>query len=288
MDNIDIKPLTSIKLSYENIIHKKVYEYDYVSALPEGIKSFIWFTTYKEDNVCFLVEIPLKNKLNNTNIKIIDTPHFWKLNMGTILYGTSFNINNSTKFTIEDIHSYRGKRLNHNLTWNDKLIMIKNMFVKNEISKDFFGIPVGYKKFENINFDDLAYTCKVIQFRKMNSKISFNMEYKQQPSLNNQNKNKKIFFVKADLSADIYHLYKNNLSNIYEIALIPNYKTSVFMNKLFRMIKENSNIDLIEESDDEDEFQDNNEFKFVDLNKCIKMECIYSSKFKKWIPFKVL
>jgi superfamily II DNA/RNA helicase len=40
----------------------------------------------------------------------------------------------------------------------------------------------------------------------------------------------------------------------YDVAFIPDYSTSVMMNKLFRNIKENQNLDALEESDDEEEF----------------------------------
>ena len=80
----------------------------------------------------------------------------------------------------------------------------------------------------------------------------------------------------------------NDLSN-YDIsnkliASIPDYKTSVFMNALFRNIKENRSLDALEESDDEDEFENTNIDKFVDLTKKIKMKCIFNYKFKKWTP----
>jgi hypothetical protein len=78
-----------------------------------------------------------------------------------------------------------------------------------------------------------------------------------------------VFKVIPDLQFDIYHLLAyNNTSTTkfvyYNVAFIPNYKTSVFMNSLFRNIRENSNIDYIEESDSEDDFQ-----------------------FKKWVPIKI-
>ena len=82
----------------------------------------------------------------------------------------------------------------------------------------------------------------------------------------------------------------NDLSNYdYDIsnkliASIPDYKTSVFMNALFRNIKENRSLDALEESDDEDEFENTNIDKFVDLTKKIKMKCIFNYKFKKWTP----
>ena len=56
------------------------------------------------------------------------------------------------------------------------------------------------------------------------------------------------------------------------------------MNKLFRNIKENNNLDTLEESDSEEEFENINIDKFVNLEKSYLIDCEYSSKFKKWIP----
>jgi hypothetical protein len=102
----------------------------------------------------------------------------------------------------------------------------------------------------------------------------------------------KEFFIKPDLQNDIYYLYQSSTTNFEviskEIAHIPDYKTSVLMNKLFRNIKENSNLDSLEESDEEEEFENIQIDKFVDLNKIIKMRCIFNYKFKKWVPVSVV
>ena len=89
---------------------------------------------------------------------------------------------------------------------------------------------------------------------------------------------------------DVYLLncfHDRNLKHFYEFAFIPDYNTSVMMNKLFRIIKENDNLDLLEESDDEDEFQNVDLDKFVHLDKCIPMVCSFNYRFKKWVPIKV-
>jgi hypothetical protein len=98
---------------------------------------------------------------------------------------------------------------------------------------------------------------------------------------------KTIFQAKADIQSDIYHLFiygKNNAVVYYDVAYIPNYKTSVFMNKIFRKIKENTNLDNIEESDDEEEFEDVSVDKYVDLTKVACIECIFNKKFRRWTP----
>ena len=111
-------------------------------------------------------------------------------------------------------------------------------------------------------------------------------------SYNNNNKRYKIFIVSPDIQNDIYNLVDpdavHDLSNYTItnklIASIPDYKTSVMMNALFRNIKENRSLDALEESDDEDEFENTNIDKFVDLTKKIKMKCVFHHKFKKWTP----
>jgi hypothetical protein len=59
------------------------------------------------------------------------------------------------------------------------------------------------------------------------------------------------------------------------------------MNKLFRNIKENQNLDALEESDDEEEFENECADKFVYLDRSLKMVCQFNHKFKKWSPIKI-
>jgi hypothetical protein len=99
-----------------------------------------------------------------------------------------------------------------------------------------------------------------------------------------------VFQVSALSEADIYNLYCLDIDDDFEyigLAHIPDYNTSVMMNKLFRIIKENKNLDALEESDDEEEFEDEDENKFVHLDKVYNMVCEYNYKFKKWIPIRV-
>jgi hypothetical protein len=59
------------------------------------------------------------------------------------------------------------------------------------------------------------------------------------------------------------------------------------MNKLYRIIKENDNLDALEESDDDEEFENEKEDRFVFLDKTLNMACVYNYKFKKWAPIRV-
>ena len=56
------------------------------------------------------------------------------------------------------------------------------------------------------------------------------------------------------------------------------------MNRLFRNIRENDWLDALEESDDEEEFENIDLDKFVDMEKEYLIECQYFPAFKKWSP----
>jgi hypothetical protein len=103
-------------------------------------------------------------------------------------------------------------------------------------------------------------------------------------------KQEQVFICRPDIQDDIYYVYCLNdelKEEQHGIAHIPNYNTSVMMNKLFRIIKENNNLDALEESDDEEEFENEDISKFVHLDKSYKMICQFNHKFKKWTPIKL-
>ena len=94
------------------------------------------------------------------------------------------------------------------------------------------------------------------------------------------------FMVKPDMQNDIYYVLHNKDDQITErtmIAHIPNYKISVMMNSIFRNIKENRNLDALEESDDEEEIVER-EHHVIDMNKCVRMTCVFNNRFKRWQP----
>ena len=111
-----------------------------------------------------------------------------------------------------------------------------------------------------------------------------------QPRLNNKQYPvyERIFSIKPDLQNDIYHLSDPVNKSLVGTAYIPDYKTSVLMNQLFRNIKENANLDSLEESDSEDEFENDRVDKFVYLDREYTMTCAYNHKFKKWVPLRVV
>jgi len=294
-----LKDFPNVELSYETAVHKKVHQCDLLFAIPEGKKYFAWFTVYKENNVCFLLEIGDRKQI--IHVSIATTSFKDELSYGTILYGTLFKYNNDSCFSVENILCYKGTLLpKHNFL---NKLQILNHVLKNEISQmtlhdkyvifalPFFKIGNDFNQLLN-EIEVLPYKIKTIQFIKINDTKShqiFSMNYFKPGYQYKNNSNQiyhAIFKVVPDIQNDIYHLYLYNNGNyeFYDLAHIPDYKTSVFMNQIFRKIKENVNLDALEESDSESEFESERLDKFVYLDKTFKMNCIYNHKFKKWTP----
>jgi hypothetical protein len=338
-----------LKLSYENITHKKVYNSELVVAIPEGEKCFGWFTYFKETPVCFIID----NK--KQSIRPVYCCFKSDLAYGTIVYGTM--ISNNQFFAVEDIFHYKGTDVSKK-NWGDKMVLFRDMLTKElqqiAYNKSFvvFGLPPFAKTFDEVIIQVKAtrgYRFASIQYRLLGrsnnylvytfSKSTFEnpplgkvepkseatrsesiqstfrkggfLAVASQKPLGNIDKfgstfgkggflalasqkpfpkvervKESIFIVKPDLQNDIYHLYEDG-DKYHSVALIPDFNTSVVMNKLFRNIKENTNLDALEESDNEDEFEDERDDRFVFLDKSYKMVCAYNHKFKKWAPVRL-
>ena len=109
-----------------------------------------------------------------------------------------------------------------------------------------------------------------------------------------------VFIVRPNLQNDIYELfvmpdaYRNRGNGVetvepifHNFALIPNFKTSVFMNRLFRNISENERLDAMEESEDEADFENTEPDKYVTLSKECVMLCRFHKRFCKWVPVEI-
>ena len=305
-----LQKFPKFELSYENITHKKVHNANVILAIPEGNRFFTWFTSYNHENICFSLEIDDNNKIKN--IKKLNTS-FMDCLLGTIFYGTMFKYNDISCFSVEDIYYYKGQNYIH-VPYSNKLQLLKAIFT-NEISQSLlnnrftvFGMPLIYSDFNLLLTDiqNLPYKISQLKFRffeKNNSRKIMTMNYYNQTKnteqidkkivqrdtyQNQRDKNKKtaIFKIMAGTEPDIYNLFitKNGNEEYYDIAIIPDYKTSVMMNSLFRNIKENINLDAIEESDDETDFEDGREDKYTYLDRSFNIKCEFNYKFKRWIP----
>lgn len=284
-----------IKLSYVKNIHKKVSSANLFLAIPKGIKYFVWFKHFKNNPICLFLEID-RRRHNIKSISIKNTCFSNKLciGKGTILYGTMFLHNDFSFFTFEDIFMHKGRDISEYDQIN-KWKCIKSI-CNNNISQTFLskkdvilGLPVISNTRDEMetNITNISYPIYCIQHRYYKNNSNY---YNEKTRINQCIKAN--FLVKAEIHDDIYTLYliSRNTNDIkeYNQAIIPNYKKSVFMNSIFRNIKENTNLDFLEESDDDDDFENISHDKFVDQEKEYIMECVYNRKFKLWEPMKII
>ena len=303
-----IRQLPKFKLSYETIIHKKVYANIFL-AIPRGGKCFAWFTKHNKQNECFII------KLNDNSeiMHVQKTEIFAKVNdelyLGTLFYGTLIQYNDTDCVVIEDVYYHRGTNVSF-MMYEKKLELILNILrditnTNTQLFNTVFGLPLMSTNFNSLlsDIDSLPYKVSQIKFRyfdRLNAKKILYINYFKPKHAHTQVGNSRpfkeaVFRVTADLEPDIYNLLakkgegdgqdedKDNYE-IYDTVAISTYNASVMMNKLFRNIKENDNLDALEESDDESEFENTNEDKFVYLKRAFNMRCTYNAKFRKWLP----
>ena len=105
-----------------------------------------------------------------------------------------------------------------------------------------------------------------------------------------------VFIVRPNVQNDIYELFvktggpgRAGFNTVFHnFAHVPNYKTSVMMNRLFRNIRENERLDAMEESETEEEFENIELDKYVSLHKEYKFVCKLNKKFCRWVPISVV
>jgi len=305
-----LKRFPQIELSYETIPHTKVsQDYNICIGIPVGIKGYAWITFYGTHDVCFLMETNKEKNITKISGFYIQSSMF---SNGTLFYGI---IVSPTEFVIEDILLYEGIPMK-TVLFSGRLGFLEK-FLQTYKGEPRFHLPVMWSVIKTEPYLPLYYVPHIdkifhhIQYRCLTKTAPYlnifptkkgfispiNVVIKEYIPLRFTNYTKPqykqltIFKIMADISFDIYRLFaygQNKTEVYYNIAYIQNYKTSVMMNRIFRQIKENENIDSIEESEDEEEFENISPEKYVDLKKSILMEFRFNSKFKKWIPIRIV
>lgn len=298
-----------------NKIHYNKFKY--VRVIPKGKKIYVWFQTlHKNDADEYqIMYIECRNntyRVLNEDFNICcDYNNLSCGKNGTILYGSLFTHNKTKYFNTENIISHKNN-LVYRENWLNKYSLI-NDILTNDIKQTGYNICdlvvlncLTYKLPRDIISlkDMVPYNIYCLQYLFNNSdKIYFKVEKDNKDGNNEQdernnsnkiimnnnknnngiNKNKKMLFsVKACLNHDEYDLYKDG--EFIDKAYIPDYKTSVYLNTIFRKIRENQNLDLLEESEDDEDFENIYLDKFVDLNKTHNLYFEFSHDCNMWKP----
>jgi len=311
----------SIQLFHDEIQTKKVEQtqkFNLYFAIPEGNASFLWFA---EPFICVLLKYDENESITDMNVFKLSTN--CSQYVGTVLHGTCFTARSATLtkpcFAIDDVltatipstgqkgtlgqpcQASEVSRDAANMFMMKKLAFLRDLLSHVPI---FVGLCLGIapfnEQFMNLlkTIDGLPYKISSIRFRcthKPRNQTLCGVKYFK-PSQNKLKdattnltaKSERIFKVQAQAKCDLYHLLNDETSVYDSLACIPDLKTSTYMNSIFRKIKENANLDALEESDDDDEFEDSSTNKFVDLAKIVRMKCVYNPTFKKWVPVLVV
>ena len=277
-----------IELSYGALLHKKVH-CDMYQVLPKGKKCILWYTYDDKENICYMMSFGRSGTINSISKVLTSFSNELCYGDGTIISGVILHVNNASCFTVLDIHYYKGQNIS-NCKYSHKYQFISNL-MNNEINNDMFlkeqvlvTSPVLVSTFKDAieharSLPYEVYGIGCIQLSSSRCKGVIQYTDKSDPVA--------YFKVKAQVRCDIYNLHVADDKKPHGICAITDYKTSVMMNSLFRNIKENRNLDLLEESDDEDEFENINEDKYVDLKKSYIMKCVFVPRFRKWKPLEV-
>jgi hypothetical protein len=286
-----ITQFPSVKPFYEKTLHNKVdIKNRFYISIPMGKKFFIWFTYLNGRPVCISLSYIFKTR-NFQQIKLVacNFDPVLCVGSGTVLYGTHVVLNNKNLFNIENIFYYKNKRVLFESQFNKFSIIhsIMENYVSSKIylkQEYLFKIPLISNSYNSIKrrLEKLPYSTYCIQHRSWTDNIYLNERVVIHKI------DRAIFKVEAELGTDIYSLYSEEKGDLVNIgfAYIGNIRTSRLMNKLFRCIRENDDIDLIEESEDEDSFEDVRLNKFM-LNKSYNVECVFNKKYNKWEPIKL-
>ena len=304
-----------IDIYYERLVHKKFLA-DVYAVIPKGRKCVIWFTRKQ----CWIFQIAKRpyppqpnpetvsfDDVRMMNVNCVDDA--WYSGEGTILYGTFAS--DKKWFSVENIYYLCGAKLCDSGGSMDHFSAFFDFYAKQNDMDIRFFMPIMHTSFGAALKDALqitSYDVFCIQHRFLkrpcteykNLLIHLAVDQDQAHKTPVHNPTPKPFFpmqikcpqiqsplrtfiVRPDIQNDIYYVLNDVDELITDktmIAHIPNYKTSVMMNALFRNIKENRNLDALEESDDESD----DDKKHVDLNKFVRMKCAFNHRFKRWQP----
>jgi hypothetical protein len=274
---------TKSELSHQHIANNKVQFFDLCRLIPKGRKAFIHFTNDSKQNCKIELLNNKKQPIKTFYVPCSFNPSLGTGKYGTTCYGTVIYKEKIHYFFLEDVFFYKSTSVK-TIPWLNKYVVLLNI-IQDVTNKVFLpntvvvNLPITRTDINTLlheknNIDYSVYCIEYLNGTKMYyKKIQSNVkEFRE-------------LVILPDVMSDIYHVYDTNYIGY---ACIPDLRTSTMMNKIFRKHREVDNIDLIEESEDEEEFELYGDTKYVDLNKSIIFKCKYNTMFQQWTPIETI
>lgn len=264
------------------------FEYKICLAIPKSVKHILWFLSVCNENFLCFVEFDAKNNQLSSFLPDRMINNTFSILNETVALG-SLIISSDKKrefFVIEDLCRFRGKDL-YQKTFSEKLFYTKELLYLHEKNNSIqLVLPVFWKRDDKIPIIPYPFYVQYRPLDRIEPYLNIEEQEQQEKSIEEREKSTQylqIFEIKSTLQSDIYNLYaydkkKNPL--FYDIAYIPNCKNSIYMNELFMEEETLDNLD--------DYMIDIVENRKIDIKKCIKMECVYYHRFKRWVPIRVV
>ena len=281
---------TDVELCYGKHLSRKVPA-DLYQVMPAGKRCFVWFTydKFNGGNTCYIVY----NYKGEQTFEQVLASFDDELAFGTVFSGILISPRNNSEqriFCVDFVSYYKGVYVcNHN--FQKKLFTLSKVFDKPELSNVTcdkvlkFAMPILCKTYHEAQ----AYMGK-LPYKTQGVRL---INYKDRQPLGDVTlmaseieEQTFVFSVRPNQEPDSYSLFGTDKETGHRKyagkAIVCSYEQSKKLNSLFRIIRENADIDLIEESEDEDTFEDISEHKFIKRNNNIKMYCKSNPKFRKW------
>lgn len=289
----------------------------YYSIRPIGKKSIIWFSYYNDSLLTLLKYIDtntntntssefyiLKNKIQNRNgeksqakayTNSDNTLYFNNVLLLGYYTGDYFILDNILNYNQYNYFIHSNQYVSNFRMRLDLFNTVMNKIVNGSNTMDLkIRLPFISDNYSEVfnNIYNIGYKPYGIGVYRDNKSYIYPLSANTQQPVNtntrsNHNK-EEIFKITADIEQDTYNLYRRDIASKLDVfvgtALIDTYTLSVYMNTYFRNIRENRNLDYIEESETEDDFEDTDVSKYVNLDKSGLFLCKYNDRFKKWTP----
>ena len=278
-----VKKLPPFSLESASKSEARVFGYDTCHAIPKGKKALGWWHVSQNGPVCHVFYMGSAGGISNgyQYISSFDDT----VSAGTIVSGTLFYVKERVFFAITDVHQYAGTMLS-DIKYSDRITYIqvigRHLNPMNYNNRCItFGQPVYAKSYKELStkIRTLPYDVESILYRHKDWGVGKIRTFSSQ-ARDKQRDVECTFEVTPHVSQDVYELHcRDRITSRW--ACVQSLAESIELNKTFRKIRENTDVDLGELSPDEDEFED------VDLAKYVKRRTVwmtgrYDPKFKKW------
>ena len=284
-----VSELPSFSLDAPTRVATRVFGYDCCYAIPKGRECLGWWRDTDCGPACHLLWLD-KKRGGIAGAERRLSSFDYTIAAGTIVSGVAVLVKSRTFFCITDVHQYGGKMLT-DYDWATRSSCISALLSRlnpYNYTDQFvtFSAPVSattYKelspKIKELPYDtaDIRYTAKGWGPGKIR------LFSKPKPSAEEL---MQVFTVIPHVEQDVYELKCLASSLNIRYAAVQTFAESIVLNKLFRRIRENDDIDLAEMSEDEGDFENVDPRKFVQ-SRSLRMECMYVKRLRKWRPLKV-